>query len=152
MPELPQVTISDSEFERSGWQPAQGWSGIVPSVSTYEEITARIGQPSDSYELLNAKCLEFFEGKIVLTFMHDAPRVIAKVRVLPSLSLVAKAGALDPVPTNLAEAKSTYGLLKLTKQDNLHGLIFERPGLRIACDTNPEPEPIKWIEFYRPGA
>lgn len=151
MPDLPQVTISDSDFEKSGWQPAQGWSGMIPGATTFEDIASQIGQPTDSYELLNAKCFEFFDGKLILTFMHDAPHIIAKIRTLPALSSDSKAALFVRVPQNLAEAKSAFGMLKLTKQDNLHGLIFERPGLRIACDTNPEPEPIKWIEFYRPG-
>lgn len=147
MPELPQITISDSEFEKSGWQPSQGWSGMVPGITTFEDALARFGQPTDSYELLNAKSLEFFGGKLVLTFMHDTPGVIAKIRVLSALS----ESSLQAIPTDIKQAKSLFGMLRLTKHDNLHGLIFERPGLRIACDTSPEPEPVNWIEFYKPG-
>ncbi len=155
MPDLPQVTISDSDFEKSGWQPSQGWSNMIPNLSTFQEAVELLGSPSDSYELLNAKCYEFFGGSLILTFMDDAPHVIAKIRVLPALSTQTNAlksnHSFEQVPSNLAQAKVAFGLLKLTKQDNMHGLIFERPGLRIACDTNPEPEPIKWIEFFRPG-
>lgn len=150
MSKLPQVTISDSIEDDSCWDQAQGWSGLVPGVTTFDQAVLKLGQPSDSYDRLNSRSFEFFGGTLVLTTFNDAPDIIAKVRVLPVCANqnLNGVGPLEPVPVNLSQAKAWFGKLVLVKHDTMQGLIFERPGVRIACDTNPEPEPIRWIEFH----
>lgn len=140
---LPGLELSDSEFEQSGWKPDDGWIGLVPSLSTLADVIARLGQPSASSSLANAECYDFKDGAVRATFLHGETTLF-KVWVSWKFD--------DPslMPRDLKEASSMFGRLKATRIEKTVGIIYERPGLRLACEDATEPKVIKWIEFYRP--
>lgn len=117
------------------------WRGILPGKTTLADAIARLGRPEGQDRSLNATTYRFDGGRIRLTVI-DGQEAIGKVR------LDGKLAGEGAIPGDIDAATSQLGPLKLTRRDRLDGLIFERPFVRVACDENPQPERVRWIEYF----
>lgn len=134
----------ESPLNQSGWRPDDGWYGIIPGRSTLAQAIQLLGQPTKKASLANAESFEFLAGIVRVSILDDQP-YISKIWISRDIN--------DPrlVPTTIEEARRLFGTLKATRRDQLVGIIFERPGMRIACNPS-SPERIEWMEVYRPGS
>jgi hypothetical protein len=114
------------------------WKGLTPEKSLFDDAVAALGQPSGSSKLLNGVVHEFTNGRVRISFLEHRT-VISKIRVLPH--------ERDDLPAQLDEAVKAYGPLHAAKVDKLQGIIYERPGVRLACDNN-APHTVRWVEFF----
>lgn len=137
--------VSESGSYDPGWRPDDGWNGLIPGRSTLPQAIQLLGQPTNRSTLANAESFEFLAGSVRVCIMDDQP-FISKIWVSRDIN------DSRLVPNTIEEARRTYGALKATRRDQLVGVIFERPGLRIACNPSSSPERIEWIEVYRPGS
>ncbi len=127
----------------SSWSWETGWNGLVPGRSVLKDVLDRLGDPEGESEMANGRCFDFFNGTCRITFLNGNP-VVSKIWVSIRLS------RFDLIPFNIDQAVERFGELKATRVDREHGVIFEKPGLRIASDPQTEPEAVNWIELFCP--
>jgi hypothetical protein len=114
------------------------WKGLSPEKSLYEDAVRILGEPTGSSKLTNGVIHEFANGRVRISFLEHRT-VISKIRVLPHEN--------DELPADLVSAVSKYGHFQPVRFDKLDGTIYERPGIRMACDNN-APHTVRWMEFY----
>ena len=117
------------------------WQGLIPGASRLEDVIARLGAPSDKGTLTNGDYYEFDKGAVIVFFLNQS-NLLSKLRIT---SYVSQPGTL---PQSIIEAREYFGPLTETRIDKLEGAIFERPGVRVACDTFGDPALVRWIELY----
>jgi hypothetical protein len=115
------------------------WKSLVPEKSLYEDAVRVLGEPTGSSKLTNGVIHEFCEGRVRISFLEHRT-VISKIRVLPHESA--------EIPQDLSEATTAFGAFDPARFDKLNGMIYERPGIRLACDNN-APHMVRWIEFFQ---
>ncbi|HEY9785587.1 MAG TPA: hypothetical protein V6D17_09320 [Candidatus Obscuribacterales bacterium] len=137
---LPEFELAN-ESDDAGWKPEDGWSGIMPGRSTVEQVFAVLGQPDEHSEMANGDCFDFKGGLIRITIL-SGQSAISKIWLSGDLS----DGNL--IPATLEEAVCCFGKLNATKRDAMHAQIFERPGVRVACNPSEPRLSIRWLELY----
>ena len=125
-------------------QPADGWLGIIPGVNKLGDAKTKWGQISRRGHLTNATWYEFVGNTIqILVLDRDTEQeIIARIRIKADCPIK------DSIPFTLVQARKTFAELKRNSVDELGIVTYERPGLRVACESFGNPAKVKWIEFY----
>jgi len=121
-----------------------GWLGIVPGKSLLQEIIDKFGQPDESWRMSNATSYLFASKTIEVSVLDSAKQpIVCRMRILTGYNRE------NAIPKSLEEAEKTFGSLQQTEITESSIALFERPGVRVACELFGDPPKIKWIEFYQ---
>lgn len=141
--ELPGVSIGDDSIEKSGWKFGDGWHGLVPSLSSLEDAKSVLGSVTGVSELANGVTYDFLEGKVRLTFRHEAEQVVR-------IWIDVRAPQPFAPPQNIGELTHAFGKFATTGVSRNEGAIYERPGMRACCNAMDEHNSLCWLEIFAP--
>jgi hypothetical protein len=114
------------------------WCGFAPGQSTLQSLVAKLGDPEEIEELTNGKIYYFSKGMIQATVLDDSPAIC---KIFIDRDMLTE-------PKTLAEFEQTCGPITEKLADKLQGLIYERPGVRLATDFLGDQARIRWIELF----
>ena len=139
----PEIKSLSKINQTVGWQPADGWLGLMPGLSRLEEVIEKFGPVDQNGRFVNGTWYEFAAGKIQVTVLDPGNQgVISKIRIISGCAVE---GA---IPDNLAEAHEIFGRLERAGIEELCTVIYERPGMRLGCELSGDQPKVKWIEYY----
>jgi hypothetical protein len=114
------------------------WCGLTPEVSTLDFVIEKLGRPDDIEVISNGRIYHFHKGAIQVTVLTDA-------EYIRKIFITAEEAAL---PQTRREFEEVYGRIEEKKVDKLDGVIYERPGVRLATDFHGDLPKIRWIELF----
>lgn len=134
--------VLDQSFQSSGWQPKDGFYGLVPGKSTQDEVHKILGGQDHSDVTL--------EG--IVNWMYEEPFMTVsfdlgnegKLRGVGFPNNDNKFG----LPVTMDEARKRFGRFEPTHEQP-DRIDFERPGMIIGCDVNGKT--VKSFAIYDPS-
>jgi hypothetical protein len=124
--------LVDETFKTSGWQPKDGLFGIIPRVSTGDDVEKILGVPGTIYKDTSGRNVWYYQGYAVSVIFDKETNTVLSLTIKDSYK-----GELK-VPKTLAAAEAMFGRLARTTLQPFGIRDYERPGLRVACYDTPE--------------
>jgi len=129
---------------------SEHWLGIVPAISLLQDAIDQFGPIEQQGKIANASWYVFANNTVKIIIL-DSQTTIASVRVTADFleqKSVSKT-LQEPLPTTLEEAMNIFGQMEVQENESCTASpVYQRPGVRVACDLGINPQKIRWIEFF----
>jgi hypothetical protein len=141
------AVMLDESFKSSGWQPHQGFYGLVPGVSKPDDVRKKLGEPGKKYLDTSGRTWWYYQEYALSVRFDKGTGAISSIEIKDSYKGEPK------IPKTLSEAKQTFGRLDRTTLQRFGIRDYERPGLRVACFDAPEStKPVHLLVIYDPSS